>query len=146
MAITFLYGTMWCLLSIQPLWMSCVKLLNNKWDTPPPSSCVWPPPWLGLVSGCPVEPSMMPGHRSWKRSDRKHNVTSANLFKHWCTFLFLHIIMLLSRKGTGSLQEMKDPPSVFVIPSTAFVALQSSEGRILKPALLPVIKKIIIIM
>lgn len=36
------------------------------------------------------------------------------------------------------------PP--LIIPSTASVALQSSEGRILKPALLPVIKKIIIIM
>lgn len=91
---------------------------------PPPFSCAWPPPWLGLVSGCLEEPSRMPGPRSWRMSDRKYKVTTANLFKHW------HFVQVYRR--WTSVQHL-----IFLIPSTASAALQSSEGRILRPAPLP---------
>lgn len=56
-------------------WLQLYQIVNQQtFGVPPPFSCVWPPPSLGLVLGCPVEPSRMPGHHSWMMSDRKYKL------------------------------------------------------------------------
>lgn len=134
-----------------------------SWDIPPLSSFVWPPPWPGLVSGCPAGPSGTPGHCSWKTSDRKHTFWQPSLaLTHTLTcqtdlrLQSMSCWNFVSRKipvkecpsrVAGSQKENWNPEhtAVFLIPSVSSAALQSSEGRRLKPGFLPVVKKRIII-